>query len=521
MHASSELPAGTLLRDRYEILARIAHGELTTVYQGYDRLQNQTVALKVLSRSPASVALQERHTSPARLGTVLTDPGLVRVWDVHVDADPPFVVLELVDGSSLADWAGYEFLASADIARLGASLCSTLATIHEAGFVHANLEPANILVPAGPSGLVKLTDLGISTFSALDRLTSVRVPVSPHDYQGPEVFAGRSFDQSADVYSAGQILAECLTGQVISDAGPDLGIDPAWSELLYAMTAVAPQDRPTAREAADELDMLTAALSLTEITEPLAAANGRANNGTDGHRDAPVRNDDAEHESHTAEAIDATAISNFKPSGQAHGPYRRRVGSAILVFSEVLVVSVLVFALLNWVGDRAGDGTAPPRETADRHRVPGEPSSAPSEPASWSDRLEYDGPTGSGNQDPAPEFGRNDRLPDRQPRYGPGDEPDSGQGTGGRQSDPGHERPSDPPSDPPSDAPSDPPPSESPDDPEPSDPPPTDEPDDPEPSDPPPTDEPDDPEPSDPPSESPDDPEPSDGPSEGPSEGSQ
>src|SRR5690625_1515722 len=410
MHASSELPAGTLLRDRYEILARIAHGELTTVYQGYDRLQNQTVALKVLSRSPASVALQERHTSPARLGTVLTDPGLVRVWDVHVDADPPFVVLELVDGSSLADWAGYEFLASADIARLGASLCSTLATIHEAGFVHANLEPANILVPAGPSGLVKLTDLGISTFSALDRLTSVRVPVSPHDYQGPEVFAGRSFDQPADVYSAGQILAECLTGQVISDTGPDLRIDPAWNELLYAMTAVAPQDRPTAREAADELDMLTAALSLTEITEPLRTASGRAN--SDGHQGAPVRNDDAGHESQTVEAIDATVIANSKPSGQAHALNRRRIGSAILVFSEVLVVSVLVFALLNWVGDRADDGTAPPRQTADRHRVPGEPSPTPSEPAYWSDRLQYDGRTGLGKQDAVPpEFGHNNRLP--------------------------------------------------------------------------------------------------------------
>jgi len=496
METSSDLPIGSRLVGRYELGAVMGRGQMSTVYRARDTRLGRTVAIKVIGGTAGTVETLERQTSRTRIGTRLNHEGLVAVHDVHVGEDPSFLVMELVDGMALNDVLSRGGLLPDVVAHIGTKLCSALAAIHEAGVVHSDLEPSNVVLGKGTRPAVKLTDFGIARFAGLDRLTSTREPVGTARYLSPEQAAQRHFDDTADVYAAGLVLLECLTGkfafpgtqaETIADRlarDPDIpaSLGPEWVKVLRAMTAREPRARLSAEEASRELAALTVApapdavgLTLNPVPADLITPGGGQGAIADV---APPA--DSPKASATAGEKAVAARSLPSDSGGERGLRRKWTLTASLATLGVMFVFGPLLLILSPSSTVETGHTAGIVDDSDSGQYEKDGSSETAQPE------ESDEPSPEG-QGPAGE----PLPPSVKPSDPPSDEP----------SDPPSDEPSDPPSDGPSDPPTD----------EPSDPP-TDEPSDP------PTDEPSDPptdEPSDPPS---DDPPPSDGPSDPPTD---
>jgi len=198
------------LGGRYVLQARVGSGRTTTVFAADDALLERRVAVKLFHDVPdeGGVAHFEAET---QVLAGLFHPGLVPVYDVNLDADRPYMVMRLIDGSTLSDRVYGEVhrepLTPAEVARLGAQLADVLAYVHERGVVHGDLDARNVLVDKEDNG--HLTGFGV------DR------------------GLGRP---SGDVYALGMMLAGCLP--------PGLG--PEWNAVLGLMTDADPEERPDA-----------------------------------------------------------------------------------------------------------------------------------------------------------------------------------------------------------------------------------------------------------------------------------
>lgn len=207
----------TVLADRYELAWLLGSGGMAQVYAAYDRVLQRQVAIKLINdahlRDPEGL---ERFTREARLAAGLQHPNTVAVFDVG-DADGrPFIVMELVEGRTLADRLSddgrlppHETVAIADAVLAG------LGAAHDRGMVHRDVKPSNILLPA--EGGVKLADFGIATVGGAD-LTSAGQVVGTPRYLAPERAAGQPATPASDVYAVGAIMYECLAGRPVFQA---------------------------------------------------------------------------------------------------------------------------------------------------------------------------------------------------------------------------------------------------------------------------------------------------------------
>src|SRR6266496_4765952 len=147
---------------RYELGAVLGSGGMGEVRRVRDTVLGREVAIKLLAPALAQDrALRERFGREARLVARLSHPGIVTVFDSGVaEGDRPYIVMELVDGTTLADELVRGALAPADAARIGRDVALTLAYAHAEGLLHRDVKPANILLPR--SGGAKLGDFGIA-----------------------------------------------------------------------------------------------------------------------------------------------------------------------------------------------------------------------------------------------------------------------------------------------------------------------------------------------------------------------
>jgi serine/threonine-protein kinase len=207
------------LADRYRVVDRIGAGGMGVVLRAVDTRLDRVVAVKLLPRErvPDAGAIA-RFEREARALAKLSHPGIVQAFDAAADRDRHFLVMEYVDGRSLAsilDERGS--LPAGAAASYVHQAALALAHAHSRGLIHRDLKPANLLVK--PSGEVKLLDLGLARFLqdqiAGDALTLEGMGLGTPDYMAPEQFrAARSADERSDVYALGCTLYHALSGRV-------------------------------------------------------------------------------------------------------------------------------------------------------------------------------------------------------------------------------------------------------------------------------------------------------------------
>jgi serine/threonine-protein kinase len=203
---------GGLLEQRYRVGALVARGGMSTVYRGVDTRLERTVAIKVMdprfSADPQFVARFERE---ARSAAKLHHPGVVQVHDQGVDEDRVYLVMELVEGGTLRDLLTARGKLDVPLAlTVIEKILSPLAAAHRADLVHRDVKPENVLI--GPGGTVKVADFGLVRAASGAGVTSDTMILGTVAYLSPEQVTTGTTDARSDVYSAGVLLYEMLTG---------------------------------------------------------------------------------------------------------------------------------------------------------------------------------------------------------------------------------------------------------------------------------------------------------------------
>ena len=213
---------GRVLSARYRIGPLIGRGGMATVYRGYDQTLGRDVAIKVLKRDLAGdTAFRTRFRLEAQAASRMANQAIVRVFDagedvaadVNQDRPIPFIVMELVHGVLLKDLIARGPVAAADAARYVDGILEALEYSHRAGVIHRDIKPGNVMVT--DAGQVKVMDFGIAravsdTSSTVAETTTI---LGTAAYFAPEQAQGDVVDHRADVYSAGVVLYELLTGR--------------------------------------------------------------------------------------------------------------------------------------------------------------------------------------------------------------------------------------------------------------------------------------------------------------------
>ena len=180
------------------------------VWKGTDVVLGRPVAVKLLragyAQDPGSLA---RFRSEARHAASVSHPGIAQVYD-YGQAEPPYLVMELVDGPSLAQVLGGGPLDPGRAMDVVAQAAAGLDAAHRAGLVHRDIKPGNLLL--GPGGQVKITDFGISRAAGSATVTGTGALLGTPAYLAPERLAGQVATPASDLYSLGVLAWECLAG---------------------------------------------------------------------------------------------------------------------------------------------------------------------------------------------------------------------------------------------------------------------------------------------------------------------
>ena len=203
---------GVLLDGRYRVEAKIAAGGMSTVYRGHDVRLDRQVALKVMdSRYADDREFLTRFQREARAIARLKSPGLVALYDQGNDAAHPFLVMELVDGGTLRELLRERGpMPPHAVVAVLRPLLSGLGVAHHAGLVHRDVKPENVLISR--DGEVKLVDFGLVRATAEAGITSTSVILGTAAYLSPEQVLGAETGPRSDVYAAGIMAFELLTG---------------------------------------------------------------------------------------------------------------------------------------------------------------------------------------------------------------------------------------------------------------------------------------------------------------------
>jgi protein kinase-like protein len=199
--------------ERYELEHRLGHGGMATVYLARDLKLDREVAIKLLADNYAGDdEVRKRFSREARLAARLDHPNVVQVFDVGEEDDRPYIVMEHVDGGTLADRlnGGKRAMARAESLRLLGQLCDGLAHAHSKKLIHRDIKPQNLLLRES-DGCLKITDFGIARAAEeTTRLTRPGKVIGTDHYMAPEQLADGNITPAADVYACGVVADELL-----------------------------------------------------------------------------------------------------------------------------------------------------------------------------------------------------------------------------------------------------------------------------------------------------------------------
>ncbi|MFB7504483.1 serine/threonine-protein kinase [Streptomyces broussonetiae] len=207
-----------VIAGRYRLEARIGRGGMGVVWRASDELLGRRVAVKELLADDSlpdddTRRRQDRTLREARAVAQLRHPHIVVVHDVVEQDERPYLVMELIEGASLADRIARDGpVDAAEAARIGIALLSAVHTAHEAGVLHRDIKPANVLIESG-TGRVVLTDFGIAQVAGATTLTETGSFVGSPEYTAPERMSGVRTGPESDLWSLGALLCTALSGE--------------------------------------------------------------------------------------------------------------------------------------------------------------------------------------------------------------------------------------------------------------------------------------------------------------------
>lgn len=370
-----------VIAGRYRLDARLGRGGMGVVWQATDQFLGRRVAVKELAfddtLSDADAMQQrERTLREARAAAQLRHPHIIVVHDVVVQSDRPYIVMELIEGGSLAGRISRAGPMSArEVARMGIALLGALRVAHAAGVLHRDIKPANVLMEEA-TGRVVLTDFGIAQVSGATTLTETGSFVGSPEYTAPERMSGERTGPESDLWSLGALLVTAMTGEspfrrdsiggvlhaVVFD---EIRPPPAAAPLLPVILGLLERD-PDRRLGAEEAERMlrtyveTGRMPSTPAgragVQPSALPGGRLGGYTPTYRDLPTR-----------------------PPAPSAGPSRRR--RRVMLLAAALVAAVAgagmsAALLLSRDGD-GGTPTPPATQSAQTKTVSPTPSPTP------------------------------------------------------------------------------------------------------------------------------------------------
>src|SRR5215212_3769556 len=263
-----------IVASRYVLRASLGRGGMGVVWRAQDGVLGREVAVKEVV-FPPTMAEQERRAARARVlrearaAARLNHPGAVTLYDVVQDRGGTFIVMELVEGPTLAELVRTQGpLAVERVAEIGAQVASALEAAHAAGIVHRDVKPGNVMVPG--RGRAKLADFGIASLQGDPQLTSTGLVIGSPAYMAPEQAKGEESGPPADFWALGATMFYAVEGEPPFDRGTSIATLAAMvndqprpphlagplTPLITALLAKDPASRPSGRTVRAWLDWL-------------------------------------------------------------------------------------------------------------------------------------------------------------------------------------------------------------------------------------------------------------------------
>lgn len=203
---------GKILNDRYILTEIVGIGGMAVVYKAFDQVVNRVVAVKILKEEFMSDAqFRRRFSNESKAITMLSQNNIVDVYDVCLEGDLMYLVMEYIDGITLKEYLDkVKVLDWHEAAFYIKQILKAMSHAHERGIVHRDLKPHNIMLLR--DGTLKVTDFGIAKLSKFDTQTITDKAIGSVHYISPEQASGDRTDEKTDIYSVGVMLYEMLTG---------------------------------------------------------------------------------------------------------------------------------------------------------------------------------------------------------------------------------------------------------------------------------------------------------------------
>jgi serine/threonine-protein kinase len=275
-----------VLADRYRVVRRLGSGGMATVFLCNDEMLDRPVAVKRLHPSDDPGDLR-RFRREARVGASLSHPNLVAVYDTIADEEGELIVMEYVEGPTLAEALAQGPLEASRALEILGEVAAGLDHAHSHGVIHRDVKPANVLLAEG--GPAKLADLGIASAAHLTQTTTGEMIAGTLAYMAPERLQGDDCGEAGDIYALGAVAFETLSGQrarqattpaaalaeALKGEPPDLGrswanAPPAAAAAIQEAMSPDPERRP--RRAGDLVERLARAFGADETTPTVALA---------------------------------------------------------------------------------------------------------------------------------------------------------------------------------------------------------------------------------------------------------
>jgi hypothetical protein len=351
--------AGSALDGRYELRELIGEGAFGRVYRGFDRRLAREVAVKVIKPWWAEdSAWVERFQREAQLLARVSDPGIVQIFDIGHAEEGPYYVAELVAGESLAERLPRGRMELAETLAVAEQLCRALASAHAQGIVHCDVKPANVLLSA--EGKVKVGDFGVARLAGgTSQALSATVAGTPR-YMAPEQARGRATSPATDVYSAGVVLYEMLTGEppFLDGSAVELGLRHVQDEPPPLPASVPGAVRELVERALEKEPSRRFGDGATMAAALSAVASGSARTAQPSAAGrAPLLPRAAEPSDRPRRSTADVAPTVLRGShGHGEDPRTRRRRIVVLLAAAVLIVSAV---LLVWLLAAGGRTTVP------------------------------------------------------------------------------------------------------------------------------------------------------------------